>query len=183
MSQASLLEKTLSAAIRDMPSVDPGSRPLARLPDGMREQRKPLHMDERGELTEILSRHHGFDDHPIEDAYLWTVRPGFVKGWALHKLHEDRYFLVTGEAMLVLYDVRPESSTCGQVFTVPMTERDRRLISIPANVWHADANFGTCDAICLNFPTRAYDAENPDKYRLPIDTPLIPYDFSGMRGW
>jgi len=29
----------------------------------------------------------------------------------------------------------------------------------------------------VNMPTRQYNHENPDKYRLPLDTDLIPYDF------
>ena len=32
-------------------------------------------------------------------------------------------------------------------------------------------------------PTRPYDHANPDKYRLPIDTPLIPYSFGDAKGW
>jgi dTDP-4-dehydrorhamnose 3,5-epimerase len=29
----------------------------------------------------------------------------------------------------------------------------------------------------------AYDHANPDKYRLPLDTDLIPYKFENSRGW
>ena len=35
----------------------------------------------------------------------------------------------------------------------------------------------------MNFPTMAFDHKNPDKYRLPLDTPLIPYSFGDARGW
>ena len=38
-------------------------------------------------------------------------------------------------------------------------------------------------ATVVNFPTRPYLHEKPDKYRLPIDTPLIPFKFPpGTRG-
>ncbi len=39
------------------------------------------------------------------------------------------------------------------------------------------------DVVVIDFPTAAYDHADPDKYRLPIDTPLIPYSFAGARGW
>ena len=32
--------------------------------------------------------------------------PAFVKGWGLHKEHEDRYVLLQGELELVVYDVQ-----------------------------------------------------------------------------
>jgi dTDP-4-dehydrorhamnose 3,5-epimerase len=37
--------------------------------------------------------------------------------------------------------------------------------------------------VAVNFPTTPYDHGNPDKYRLPIDTPLIPYKISARHGW
>jgi dTDP-4-dehydrorhamnose 3,5-epimerase len=35
----------------------------------------------------------------------------------------------------------------------------------------------------VNCPTMAYDHANPDKYRLPLDTDLIPHKFPGARGY
>jgi dTDP-4-dehydrorhamnose 3,5-epimerase len=105
-----------------------------------------------------------------------------VKGWNLHKEHEDRYFLLHGELELVLFDPRPESSTYGEVCRLVLSEHSRRLVNVPKNVWHADYNIGTKDALVVNFPTTPYDHANPDKYRLPIDTPLIPYGFPLARG-
>ena len=49
---------------------------------------------------------------------------GFVKGWNLHKLHEDRYFVLHGTLELVLYDVRPESATCGKLSRIWSRNRD-----------------------------------------------------------
>jgi dTDP-4-dehydrorhamnose 3,5-epimerase len=120
---------------------------------------------------------------PLVFAYCFTLRPGYVKGWNLHKLHEDRYVILQGEMELVLYDVRPDSSTCGKISRIVLSEHNRRLVNIPRFIWHADHNIGTRDAVVVNFPTTAYDHANPDKYRLPIDTPLIPYKFPGARGW
>jgi dTDP-4-dehydrorhamnose 3,5-epimerase len=35
----------------------------------------------------------------------------------------------------------------------------------------------------VNFPTIPYDHADPDKYRLPIDTTLIPFSFGSAHGW
>jgi dTDP-4-dehydrorhamnose 3,5-epimerase len=84
---------------------------------------------------------------------------------------------------LILYDVRPHSSTCGKVCRIVLSEQQRRIVNIPKFIWHADVNIGSKDCVAVNFPTTPYDHGNPDKYRLPIDTPLIPYKISARHGW
>ena len=70
-----------------------------------------------------------------------------------------------------------------EVGKILMSEHDRRLVNIPAFVWHADHNIGSTDAVVIDMPTAPFDHENPDKWRLPIDTPLIPYSFGNAAGW
>jgi dTDP-4-dehydrorhamnose 3,5-epimerase len=84
---------------------------------------------------------------------------------------------------VILYDVREDSPTFGAISRVVLSEYNRRLMNVPKFVWHADHNIGTKDCIAVNFPTLPYDHANPDKYRLPLDTPLIPHSFPGARGW
>lgn len=40
-------------------------------------------------------------------------------------------------------------------------------------------NLGSQDALVLNMPTHPYNYEDPDHYRLPYDTPEIPYSWEG----
>ena len=44
-------------------------------------------------------------------------------------------------------------------------------------------NIGTTDALFVSMPTRAYQHDDPDVYRLPIDTDQIPYRFDNRLGW
>ena len=88
-----------------------------------------------------------------------------------------------GVMELVLFDPRPDSPTCGEVCRIVLSEQNRCLVNVPRNVWHADHNIGTTDAVVVNFPTIAYDHANPDKYRLPLDTDLIPHSFGDAKGW
>lgn len=179
----SLLERTLEAAAKDRQTVTSEGQDLGTLIDGVRFRDLPTHLDERGSVTEMFDPQWNWHPDPIVFAYCFTIRPGFVKGWNLHKLHEDRYCLLQGEMEIIMYDVREASPTFGRVGRIVLSEHRRRLVNVPKNVWHADRNIGTGDVIAVNFPTTAYDHANPDKYRLPIDSPLIPHSFLGARGW
>jgi dTDP-4-dehydrorhamnose 3,5-epimerase len=178
-----LLELTLAQARRDRQTVTPEGAPVTKLLHGMRIRRAPTHVDDRGTLTEIFDPRWDWHPDPLTYLYYITEKPGHAKGWALHKLHEDRYFLIRGETEFVTYDVRPDSPTVGQICKVVLSERDHFVINVPANVWHATLNIGTDDAIIVNMPTRLFDHADPDKYRLPIDSPLIPYSFGDVPGW
>jgi dTDP-4-dehydrorhamnose 3,5-epimerase len=101
----------------------------------------------------------------------------------MHLLHEDRYFILTGDMEVVMYDTRVGSPTHGLVSKVVLAESRRRIMNIPAGIWHANHNIGTKDVVVVNFPTKPYDHANPDKYRLPLDTDQIPYKFDNARGW
>lgn len=179
----SLLDLTLAAATKDRPTVKASGELIQRITEGVRFWPVPTHVDNRGTLVELFDPRWGWHSDPLVFAYASTLRPGYVKGWGLHKKHEDRYFVIQGEMEVVLYDPRPESSTYGEVCTIILSEYNRRLMNIPRNVWHADHNIGAKDTVLLSFPTMMYDHDDPDKYRLPVDTPLIPHSFKGARGW
>ena len=101
----------------------------------------------------------------------------------MHRAHEDRYALLYGELVVVLYDDRPDSATEGLVSEVFISEYRRGALNIPIGVWHGVHNIGEKTAVVVNFPTALYNHENPDKFRLPIDSPEIPYTFKTSRGW
>ena len=83
----------------------------------------------------------------------------------------------------VLYDGREDASTHGLVASVVLSHHRRRLMNIPAGVWHANRNLGETDVVIVNFPTIPYDHSDPDKYRLPLDTDEIPYRWPDSKGW
>lgn len=178
----SLLERTLAAARQDRAMALPDGQPVRRLTHGVNIRRLPTHIDRRGSVTELFDPRWGFHPDPMVFAYAFTIRPGCAKGWNLHQHHDDRYALMQGEMDLVLYDPRPDSPTCGEVCRIALTEADRCIVNVPANVWHADHNIGTKDVLVVNFPTIPYDHAAPDKWRLPLDTDLIPYSFAGVTG-
>jgi len=64
-----------------------------------------------------------------------------------------------------------------------LSERSPSLIIFPRGVFHALQNIGETDAIFINMPTKRYNHQNPDKYRLPIKNDVIPFDFDDPLGW
>lgn len=168
---------------RDIQTVGSDGADLTKLPEGVTFRDVPMHIDARGSVRELYDLRWHWHPDPLVYSYCFTVRPGYIKGWALHKLHDDRYIVLSGALEVVLYDERMDSSTRGLVTSVVLSEFRGRLLSIPAGVWHADRNIGDKDVIAINFPTQPYDHANPDKYRLPLNNDRIPHKFDQPQGF
>lgn len=183
ISSANILERTLEAAEQDRLTTDEERERIVPVPHGATFRDSVRHVDDRGSVTELYDPRWNWHPEPLVFSYMFTIRPGVVKGWGLHKLHEDRYFVIRGEMELVMYDPRPDSPTFGMISKVYLSAARPRLFNVPRFVWHADRNIGSDELMVINFPTIQYDHSNPDKYRLPLDTDLIPYDFGDANGW
>ena len=166
------------AARRDEPSVDRAGRPLDFGIEGVELVRLAPHVDHRGALTEVFDPGQAFWRDPLVYSYAVTIRPGRIKGWGMHKLQADRYFIAAGCVRVVLYDGRTNSSTYERYAEFHFTETSPGLLRIPPGVWHADQNWGERDVVIMNFPTRPYDHANPDKYRIDPHSGEIPFDWA-----
>ena len=140
----------------DAPSFDQDGSPLPPAIEGVVVQRLSANVDHRGSLTEVIDRSWPFWGEPIVYAYLFTIRPGRIKGWGMHERQTDRYAVLAGDVRVVLFDDRPRSATRGNFCQFYFTDAARGLIRIPPGVWHADQNFGSREAMVMNFPTRPY---------------------------
>ena len=166
---------------QDVQTVTAGGESIQPLIHGVVITPAITHADERGTLCEILNdRVH---PAPIVYVYQFTIRPGMIKGWHVHHLHDDRIFVSQGSLKVVLYDSRPDSPTHGMVNEIHRTEFQRNIMVIPAYVFHAHQNIGGNDVLCISMPTCAYDHASPDVYRLPLDNSVIPYKFEKRAGW
>jgi len=145
--------------------------------EGVRTKDLICHPDERGRLWEILRA----DDEIFDtfgQVYVTTAHPGVVKAWHAHRLQTDFFTVLSGRARFVLYDMRPDSRTRGQLQEF-LLGRDRlQLITIPPGVYHGFKCVGEQEVMALNCPTRPYNAQEPDELRLPPDSDQIPYDWN-----
>ncbi|HET7714675.1 MAG TPA: dTDP-4-dehydrorhamnose 3,5-epimerase, partial [Bauldia sp.] len=143
--EPNLLEITLAAAKRDAQTVLPSGDLRRRLTEGVKIRDLPTIPDQRGTITELFDSRWDFHPDPMVFAYCFTIRPGYVKGWNLHKAHEDRYVVLQGELEVVYFDPRPGSSTYGEVCSIVVTGHRRQIVTVPSWVWHADRNIGNVD--------------------------------------
>lgn len=173
----------ISNTRKDTQTVTSNGQRVRPLISGVVIQPAVTHVDERGTLCEILSPDRPPHPAPLISVYQFTIRPGKIKGWHVHHLHDDRIFISQGHVKVVLYDDRPGSPTYGMVNEIYRSELDRTLMVIPAYVFHAHQNIGSNDALFISMPTRPYQHDDPDVHRLPIDTDQIPYKFDTPPGW
>ena len=162
---------------RDVPTVGADGLDLGRI-DGVVLARLAPHVDHRGSLVEMVNFDHPFWADEVVYAYAITILPGRIKGWGMHKLQSDRYFLASGSVRVVLYDGRTKSPSFGELEVHNLTRAAPSLLLIPPGVWHADQNWGDDEAMIVNFPTRPYDRAAPDKYRIDPHSGEIPFDWS-----
>ena len=167
------------AAPGDRPTIDAEGRRREVGIEGVALQMLgPLQADHRGTLLEVIDARHPFWREPVVYSYRFTVRAGRIKGWGMHKLQTDRYFAASGRLRVVLYDGRTISPTYQRFAEFHFTDETPGLLGIPPGVWHADQNTGDRDATVFNFPTRPYDRDRPDKYRIDPSSGEIPFDWS-----
>jgi dTDP-4-dehydrorhamnose 3,5-epimerase len=169
-------------SVKDLATVTASGERLGQRIEGVIVRRAVTQTDERGTLCEILNPAWGVHPAPLVYVYQFTVRPGKIKGWHSHRLHDDRIFISHGEVKVVLYDSRPDSSTHGLINEIFRSGLDRDLMVIPAGVYHAHQNVGSDDAGFISMPSRPYNHDDPDVYRLPVNNDVIPYRFEQSLG-
>jgi dTDP-4-dehydrorhamnose 3,5-epimerase len=134
------------------------------------------HSDGRGDLTVLMSNLNNPSLQPPH-VYLVTAAAHSVRAWVYHKRQYDRLAYIQGTIRVVLYDLRPDSKTFGQLNVIDVGADNKVLLTIPPFVVHGVQNRGAQAAQFVNMPTKAYDPAHPDKSRLPKSHPGIPYVF------
>ena len=139
-------------------------------------QLKP-HADERGYLMELLRS----DDEVFAgfgQSYVALNYPGVVRAWHYHLLQTDFFAAVKGMVKVVLYDNREGSPPRGQVEEHFLGEQNPTGLKIPVGVIHGYKTIGTEPSLLINFPDHLYNPASPDEYRLPWNSPEVPYDWA-----
>lgn len=141
---------------------------------------KPI-LDERGYLQECFR-----SDWPMfkkfGQAYITVAFPNVVKAWHSHKIQTDNMVCIAGNAKLVLYDDRKESSTYKKINEIFFGEKNPLLVTIPPNIWHGFKAVGNKKMMVLNVPTELYNYSEPDEYRLPYNSEEIDYNWDIKMG-
>ena len=131
--------------------------------------------DERGKVMHML-RNDSKSFTKFGEIYFSTVHPNKVKGWHLHSKMTLNYAVVFGEIKLVLYDVRPNSKTKGQLQEFFLSQKNYKLISVPPLIWNGFMGIGNKTAIVANCADLPYD-DTEIKRKSSLDKE-IPYDWN-----
>ena len=89
----------------------------------------------------------------------------------------DRLHIAQGYAKIVLYDARSSSPTKGKINEFCLGSDRQGLVVVPNGVWHAMQNMSHEPCLVINLVDKAYSYDDPDHWRLPLDTGQIPYAF------
>ncbi len=130
-----------------------------------------------GFVTEVFRRDWGLDEGTVDQVFQRTLLPGGISAWHAHASTTDRLFVADGYMRIVLYDAREDSPSSGQCDEFFLGTIRPGLLIVPPRVWHGVQNLSDKSSLILNLVDRAYEYEDPDHWRLPPDSPEIPYRF------
>lgn len=135
------------------------------------------HLDDRGFFMEILR-----DDENLlkrfGQASMSKSYPGVIKAFHYHERQDDIWFFPVGNAQVVLYDLRENSSTKGETNVFYMGEDNPIVVVIPKGVAHGYRVLGNEPACIVYFTTESYDLKNPDEKRVDWNDPSIGFDWT-----
>lgn len=165
----------LPGAIKDRQQISEDWHKLGDTIDGV-SIREVRHVPrDHGVITEIFRPEWDSAGLPVAQVYQSRLFAGALGAWSCHGRTTDRLFVNQGLVKVVLYDDRNGSNTKGRLIELHAGDTRPCLIVIPPGIWHGLQCLGNIDALVLNCPTEAYNYADPDHYRLPWDTPEIPY--------
>lgn len=175
------LDETATVSMRDQATVTATGASLASVIDGVVTNAPVNHVDHRGRVFEVYPGGTSeFWKDPVVYCYTFTVRAQQTKGWGLHEFKDDRYTLISGEVLTVLFDARLDSPTHGLVQKVHLSGQGVRQLLIPKGVWHVNLNVSTQESFLINHPTQVYEHGKPDRLLLPWNTDAIPVDVNAL---
>ncbi len=135
--------------------------------------------DERGAVLHMM-RCDAPDFTRFGECYFSEVAAGAVKGWKRHRLQTQNLAVPSGRIRLVVYDARPGSASEGQMQALELGRPDQYCrVTIAPGLWYAFAAIGETPALLANCADLPHDPTESEV--LPLDTPLIPWDWKAGR--
>jgi dTDP-4-dehydrorhamnose 3,5-epimerase len=131
----------------------------------------------RGYLTEIYRADWNLAPANVAQVFQTMLEPGTVSAWHAHAKTTDRLFAAYGRILIVLFDARQGSPTYGELNQFRFGGVRPALVTVPAGVWHGVQNVASAPSMLLNLVSDCYSYEDPDHYRLPMNTQEIPFQF------
>lgn len=116
--------------------------------------------DERGKLAEFIKQD-GFGQ-----IFVSTTKPGITRGNHYHHTKTEKFFVLSGQARIVLTSMRD-----GQTVTFDILPGEMRVVDIPPGCSHTITNIGSDPLVTLFYASEIFDMENSDTFA--FDSKLI----------
>lgn len=143
---------------------------------GVKIKKLVRHCDDRGFFQEILR-----DDENLLDRFgqlsMSKTFPGVIKAFHYHEHQDDLWFFPSGNAQVVLYDLRKDSPSSGVTEKFYMGEDNPALLLIPKGVAHGYRVLGNSPVVIIYFTTLSYNPADPDEKRIAYDDPGIGFNW------
>ncbi|MCM3676443.1 dTDP-4-dehydrorhamnose 3,5-epimerase family protein [Peribacillus simplex] len=145
--------------------------------EGVKVKKLVKHCDDRGFFAELVR-----DDEPellsrFGQASCSMSYPGVIKAFHYHEKQDDLWFFPSGNAQVVLFDLREGSSTKGETDVYYMGEENPIMLLIPKGVAHGYRVLGQKPATILYFTTESYNPIDPDEKRINWDDSEIGFSW------
>lgn len=130
--------------------------------------------DERGKIMHLLK---ATDPHFLKfgEIYFSIGLPGAIKAWHIHRSMTLNNAVVYGRVKLILYDLRPNSPTQGELMELFIGEDNYCLVQIPPGIANGYKTYGLTPAILANCATEPHTSE--EIVRIDPFNNDIPYDW------
>jgi dTDP-4-dehydrorhamnose 3,5-epimerase len=166
-----------SSAVKDQAHVSPDFEVSRDLLDGVKTFEVKNIVTANGYTTELFRPDWGVASMPVQHVIHVSLHGGIVSAWHQHRIQTDHIFVVSGALRVVLFDGRDESPTRGELNVLNVSSVRPTLLVVPPGIWHGVKNLSASMTNFVNYFDRPYNYEDPDEWRLPRDTPEIPYSF------
>ena len=144
--------------------------------EGVKIKKLTKHCDDRGFFMEILR-----DDDELMTKFgqtSYTIsHPGVIKAFHWHEKQDDIWFVASGMAQVVLYDMRKDSPTFKETQVIFAGEDSPSVIVIPVGVAHGYRVIGNKPVGLFYHTTESYNPDAPDEKRIAFDDPEIGFDW------
>ncbi len=136
-------------------------------------------VDERGKIMHMMK---STDPHfaGFGEIYFSCSWPGAVKAWHIHQTMTVSNAVMSGHAKLVMYDLREDSPTKGELQEVYFGEDNYVLVQIPPGIANGYKSYGDKMVIMANCANEPHDPN--EMLRKPPFTDEIPYDWDLKHG-
>jgi len=136
-------------------------------------------VDERGKIMHMLK---ATDKHFIDfgEIYFSCSWPGAIKAWHIHKSMTINNAVISGNAKLVMYDLREDSPTYKVLQEVFLGESNYVLVQMPPGIANGYKSYGDKMVILANCATEPHDPQ--EIIRLDPFSEEIPYKWDLKHG-